>query len=442
MRRDTTYRRRLTGGFVASLVFHALLAAILFTLSSSSSEQASSESVSGGEVVSVTRQAIPVPARKQPSVAKPVPVPVRAQPKPMKPRPVVLPHPRVLHELSKQAPTAPPNPTPQPVHTPVPQAPPTEAPLKTTNEPVIAQPTAVPTMAPVAVAVKAPPTEAPKPIATAAPSIAPKPVATAAPTTAPTSNPLVAAATPAPLATANVPAPRVALPRPSPGVPSPGPSPAKQPSTTKGTAPSPGPKTSASPGTRGLTKNPPASAPPRPVQAPPTPAPESTPKPRPAAKATKEPPDINARLRSLIPTGPVAGPQSKQYSGKIGDIGKNLAPTPPPEILARTKFTAEHKPGGEKWKWWPLSGAAEEAYVKFYVTDVRDEGGVRVCHGWVARYPIVASSSYNGITLNPSDPSRYPGRLSQPKTKWIVEPDVTFACPKDMTPFTPPSPNP
>ena len=416
------YRKRLASGFAGSLVFHVLLAVLLFTVTSSSSEQAS-ENVNGGEIVSVTTRApVALPKSVHPAPAKPVPV--VAVPRKSRPRPVVQPHPRVLHELSKQAPTAPPNPTPQPERTPVPQSQPTQAPIQATAAPFAPQPTAIPTIAAVSVAVKVPPTQAPpKPVATAAPSAIPKPVATAAPTAAPSFAPVIAQMTPQPVVTPGIPTPHVNVPKPTPGVPSPGPTSAPKPAATSaGSAPSPGPKSSAPPGPRG-TAEPQRAAPRRPVAPPPTPKPEPTPKPRPAAKPTKEPPDINARLRSLIPTGPV-GPQSqKTYGGEMQKLAKNLEPTPPPEVLAQTKFTAEHRPGTQRWKLWPLGGAPEEEYVKFYVTDVRETGGVRTCRGWVIRYPVVPGGN----------------QYAQPNSKWIIERDVTFMCPKDLVPYAPPS---
>jgi len=107
-------------------------------------------------------------------------------------------------------------------------------------------------------------------------------------------------------------------------------------------------------------------------------------------------------------------------------LAHNLEPTPPPEVMAQVKFTAEHRPGTQRWKWWPFGGAAEETYVKFYVTDVRETAGVKTCHGWVIRYPVVPGGAM----------------YAQPTSKWIIEPDMTFACPKDLVPFTPPSPAP
>ncbi|MBV9271164.1 MAG: hypothetical protein JO165_08720 [Candidatus Eremiobacteraeota bacterium] len=418
------YRKRLASGFAGSLIFHALLALLLFTLSSSSSEQAS-ENVNGGEIVSVTTRAPVVPTKPvHPTQAKPVPV--VAVPRKSRPRPVVQPHPRVLHELSKQAPTAPPNPTPQPQRTPVPQSQPTEAPIQATAAPIMPQPTSVPTLAPVSVAVKAPPTQSPpKPVPTISPTTVPKPVATAAPTAAPTFAPVIAEMTPQPVFTPGIPTQHINVPRPTPGVPSPGPTNAPHPAATSaGTAPSPGPKSTAAPGPRG-TAAPQHIAPPRPVAAPPTPKPEPTSKPRPA-KPTKEPPDINARLRSLIPSGPVGAPSQKTYGGEMQKLAHNLEPTPPPEVLAQTKFTSEHRPGTQRWKLWPLGSAPEESYVKFYVTDVRETAGVKTCRGWVVRYPIVPGGN----------------NYAQPNSKWIIERDVTFICPKDLVPYTPPSPTP
>ncbi len=115
--RDKRAAERNVVSYLASLLLHALAAYLLFSLATSSSEQAAQEAISGTAVVTVTREA---PKRTAPVSVARVAVPVPHAPAAVHPRaaaqPRALPpHPRVLHELAKLAPTAPPNPTPAPV---------------------------------------------------------------------------------------------------------------------------------------------------------------------------------------------------------------------------------------------------------------------------------------------------------------------------------------
>lgn len=62
-------------------------------------------------------------------------------------------------------------------------------------------------------------------------------------------------------------------------------------------------------------------------------------------------------------------------------------PTPPPDVLKRTKYVYEAHLS-EVHAWLPLFAAApEERYVKMYVTSVKRVMGVQFCRGWVVRVP-------------------------------------------------------
>jgi hypothetical protein len=155
-------------------------------------------------------------------------------------------------------------------------------------------------------------------------------------------------------------------------------------------------------------------APSRPVAAPQTPAPAKTPKPAKSTGSAKGT-DINARLRALIPNGPVNA-QTKTYKSDLGKL--TAPPTPPPEVLARTKYIYEENVGALKWKESILGTAPEERYVKMYVTSVKRVGPVTFCTGWVERQPVGGN------------------------VEWIVE-NATFLCGRSLTPYVPsPSPQP
>jgi hypothetical protein len=440
MRRNPTDKRqpeRLAGSFLASLFLHVLVALLLFSVATSSSEQAAPESTVGNEIVSVTTQRlVRAAAAPAPQPAPPVPhAPLIAAPRAPQQRAAAS-HPRILHELSVFKPTAPPNPTPAPIASAAPNPQPTAAVITTTPMPYApAAPVSVPTAAAVAVTIKIPPTAAPKPVATAVPSA--EPTAKPAPSAAPTRSP----ATPAPARATTAPAPKPApiaaklpAPKPSPGVPSPGPTSLPSPSAQHGANQSPGPKPIGSPGPKGLSPVK-ARAPARAVQVPstPAPAPRAAARPKPSRKRY---PDINARLRGLIPTGPVTI-SSGSYHGSLSRLNGNLDPTPPPEIVAQTKFVFEET--GKR--------AGFEGRIKMYVTAVHRAGPLTTCTGWVLRYPRspgqYGSPSDRQIATGRVDPSG--SDFGTPRTDYtvhpIVEANVTFACSaRDLQPFAPSAP--
>lgn len=418
MPRDDNDRRqpqRLATSFVASLILHALLAALLFSIATSSSEQASSESVQGAQIVTVTSQAVPkTVAVAAPHAAPPAPhartAPVQAAAQPRS----APPHPRVRHELSKFAPTAPPNPTPAPEASAAPNPQPTQPEIALTPLPIIA---AVPTSVPariVAATIHAPPTAPPTQAPTAAPTARPIPKIEQPKAPEATFAPLIARATPQAVVTPGMTA-QVQIRKPTPGVPSPGPTRLPQPSISRGGAASPGPKSVGSPGPKGIAPVK-SNAPAKPIQTVPS-------TPRPAAAAPGKVPskaarNLNRRLRNILPTpGPYAIATPRMYKGDISAI-KPAEPTPPPAILAQTKYIYTENVGGQHWNIPLLGSAPEERTIKMYVTSVRHVAGVTMCTGWVIRQPIAG------------------------KDPWIIEPDQTFPCGGNLVPFTPPTPAP
>ncbi|HKE37113.1 MAG TPA: hypothetical protein VKB39_06770 [Candidatus Baltobacteraceae bacterium] len=137
---------------------------------------------------------------------------------------------------------------------------------------------------------------------------------------------------------------------------------------------SPGPQTGTGPKTR--------PGPARPIQVAPTPspAPRSTP--------SSTPPNINAKLRALLPNNPV-NPTMKQYTPTYSLRGR-MEPTPPPDVLARTKYIYRSDRGTER--------------VVMWVTDAHKSGLTTSCTGWLVRYPVNAEPVHAGAgTLHPTD---------------------------------------
>ena len=394
--RDRRYPERLAGSFLVSLLLHALLAALLFSVLASSSQQGATESVSGGEIITIARTS-PIVVSNQPSAVRavaPVPhVPVIA---PLHHAPLVQPQTQRLpvnrHELAVPAPTAPPNPRPIPQQTPQPNPQPTQNVFETTprNE-LPAAPVSVPTVRPVAVALKAPPTVAPSPVPTSAPTArpSPKPPAPVVRATAPASTPApaipkasptaaaIARASAAPTASA-APAARSSLPPAQrAGVPNPSPTNAAAVARTPGRAPSPGPSGGPSPGPqRGVS--------PKSVSAPDASdrnsADAGTACAQRRPRKSKSAPNINAKLRSLLPNNPV-NPTTKSYTPNLSLHGR-LEPTPPPDVLAKTKYMYE------------VRGTGGEGRVKMWVTAARKDGPTTICTGWLVRYPEAVRGGY------------------------------------------------
>lgn len=407
--RDPRLRERLAGSTFISLALHVLFAALLFSVALSTAQEGASESVVGASIVTLEQRA-PVVARAAPSAvpAAPVPVAPKIAPKVQHPpvvRAAARPIPPRRHELSVLKPSASPNPTPVPQASPKPNPQPTTPVIEPNpSTEIAAVPTAVPTIAPQSIAVKLPPTAAPSPVPTARPTAAPTPKP-AEPTAAPTAAP----ATPSPVQSM-VP---TASPKPA-GTPSP--SPTQAPviaKLTAGRAPTPGPAGTSSPGPRAAAAAGKKPGPQRPVTVAPTPSPAPTPHPLHTPARGSSGFDINAKLRALLPHNAVV-PTEVSAPQHISLAGQ-LEPTPPPTVLAATKYLYRGSGGGDALKMW--------------VTSTRRVGPLLFCDGWMLRYPPNVEPSHN-VTLFGAQRS---GRLPP-----IVEARASVPCSaRALEPFAP-----
>lgn len=379
-RRDPTderSRQRLAGCTLASLLLHLLASAFLVSVAVASSQESAPEEIEGGQVITISQvaSATAQPAPAQPEQVRPSAAPLAHQAAVIHPayRPI-----RALHELTHVVPSASPNPTPVPQTTPIPQPLPTQAvaavqpsqaptPTLSPKPAPTASPTAAPT--PKVVTTVLPtrvPTERPKAVATVVPTVAPKRTATPlkAPTTAPIS-------TLAPRTVAQVVSPRPSLPPTErAGVPSP------QPRIATATAVG---RTQPGSQNAGLGK---AHARPKPVSVPATPSPRPTARPQP--RSTRNPySGLNARLNAMLPHEAVH-PHAYQYTGSVSLSGR-LEPTPPPAVLAETKYLYDGSVGGgDRMKMW--------------VTALQHRGPFLMCTGWMVRFPRTPGTD----TLSPS----------------------------------------
>jgi len=447
--RDPRRRERLAGSYLASLLMHALLAAFLFSLLSSSSEEGASESVSGGTLVTLEQQRAPAIAAVAAPAQQAAPVPNVPRVAPLQHAPLVQPktqpQPPQHHELSNFAPTAPPNPTPAPQASAQPNPQPTTPiyePQPQNQLPAV--PTAMPSVAMQAVAVRVPPTAAPRPVPSVVPTAKPTP-RPPAPTAAPTAKPATPAPTAAPTvaptavavaavkATVAPSAPPLPVSRPSAapatnaGVPSPSPTQGAKNAITSGIAPSPGPKSEGSPGPR-PGNGPPKAGPQRPIAVPPSPRP--SPRNTGGSSGTGIHNNLGDLLSKMIPHNAVNPTQSGAHFHVALDA--SMDPTPPPDIVAITKYTYEER------------GAGEDALDKMWVTNTYRRGPVLMCEGWLVRYPPATQPAFKqgtmtnnvsgGIAISLSN--GHPG-LGPP----IVDARASAPCSeRALVPFTRPSP--
>ncbi len=126
----------------------------------------------------------------------------------------------------------------------------------------------------------------------------------------------------------------------------------------------------------------------------------------------------------MLPNNPV-NPSFKSYHQDIGLHG-SLEPTPPPEVIAATKFLFEER------------GSGREARIKMWVTNVRRAGLVTMCDGWLVRYPEAPRSAIvhpfgthiaddNGTQIGAAPPGTLPP---------IVESSASTVCSeRQLVPF-------
>jgi hypothetical protein len=184
-----------------------------------------------------------------------------------------------------------------------------------------------------------------------------------------------------------------------------------------------------SPGPRPGTATSKAPGPPRPISVAPSPKPTARPTPGHGHSLSEK---INAKLQGLIPTGP-ANPTYKRYTPGLGALTGKLEPTPPPEVVARTKYIYQ------------TVGTGTEARTKMWVTDVHRSGPFTTCSGWLVRWPEPPvdnpASGANGTQITIGGTHAH-GVLSTGEAgqEPIVEPNATYMCSeRNLTPFTPPS---
>ena len=438
--------RRYAFAYAVSILLHCLL--VLFFgidllvpgsvagVSSSESEPLRVSSEQGRPVAEVTAAPAPTVA-PLPSVAPP---PV-AQPRTPQPRRVPPPaQPRIArsaphrHELSKQAPTAPPQqarivalapvvkasavPSPQPT------APPTVPPATSAPRPVptvaatiapTSPPTVAPTLAPTAAptvrptVAPPPPTAAPTIAPTRPPTAAPTRAPTAAPTHAPTAAPTERPATPVPATPRPAPpaTPRPAPPatsRPAPPASAPPRAAATAPAAGATAAPSPGggraPAGAKGPGGGGSSPGPAGQG--QGGQASPAPAAPNggggaktafVPHPAGTPVSGSDLDKLNARLGSLLSGGAVS---EYSHGSRTGTLEVETIPaeflkkvSPPPEILRKTIALNYRK------------RSASQADSVLYVTG-RKRILVEVCTGWMVElHPLGGGPPQGYLYLGP-----------------------------------------
>jgi hypothetical protein len=103
-----------------------------------------------------------------------------------------------------------------------------------------------------------------------------------------------------------------------------------------------------------------------------------------------------------------------------------MEPTPPPEIIAMTKFMFQER------------GAGDDALDKMWVTGTHREGPALICDGWMLRYPHANNPTSGGANVMSISigGGGNAGGLGVP----IVEASAHITCTEHaLVPFTPPS---
>jgi hypothetical protein len=150
--------------------------------------------------------------------------------------------------------------------------------------------------------------------------------------------------------------------------------------------------------------------------------------------------DLRNRLLANLPKAAV-NPSQGHYNG-TSSIGKPGDPTPPPEILGKTKYIYE---SGNVAKAYRFFGGREQR-VKMYVTDIKRHGAFSTCTGWLVRFPMGSAPTFGQLGSDGKLNTGFPGRGGANSYEAVIEPHVTFECETSrLQPYTPsaaPSPGP
>lgn len=137
----------------------------------------------------------------------------------------------------------------------------------------------------------------------------------------------------------------------------------------------------------------------------------------------------------MLPHGPVT-PHMGHYVGSLSLSGR-LEPTPPPAVLARTRFLYQGPGGGG------------DGTLKMWVTSVRRRGLVLICTGWILHFPQtigqgiltapnVPVGPVNGIQIG--GPHQVPSGFAAGMAPIVVGIGSTECTQRSLTPFVPPAP--
>lgn len=133
----------------------------------------------------------------------------------------------------------------------------------------------------------------------------------------------------------------------------------------------------------------------------------------------------------MLPHGPV-NPTEGSYHPAV-TINGRLEPTPPPEVIAMTKFMYEQQSSGS------------DERIKMWVTNVRHVGMITMCDGWLLRYPPATGTGAQqqigtatnpisgGVQASTTIGAKHVGTLAP-----IVEANASAVCSeRKLVPFAP-----
>lgn len=138
--------------------------------------------------------------------------------------------------------------------------------------------------------------------------------------------------------------------------------------------------------------------------------------------------DINAKLRALLPHNDVNPSQYSEHERVA--LNSSMEPTPPPEVLAQTKYIYSER------------GTGSDALVRMWVTSVHRSGPALICEGWMLRYPANSQPAYKQGTATNNVQGGINvtvfGGTTTGLLPPIIEEHATTSClQRELTPYAP-----
>lgn len=139
----------------------------------------------------------------------------------------------------------------------------------------------------------------------------------------------------------------------------------------------------------------------------------------------------------MLPHGPVT-PHTLHYSGSLSLAGR-LEPTPPPSVVARTRFLFQGPAGGG------------DGMLKMWVVGVERRGPLLICNGWILHFPQTIGQGIltaPNVPVGPANGIQIGGAhqvlsgFAAGMAPIVVGMGTAECTQRALVPFTPPAPLP